>query len=237
MKQVMRQGLDLLFPPACPLCSSSFSSGWQEPFCRACLAGFKPLPPAHCPRCALPFASGRSAHLCGHCSRKAPPFDRVYTAGLYQETLRRAIHAFKYNQAVSLDRPLGKMLNRALPEPMAVDLILPVPIHSLRLRQRSYNQALLLARELGRCRRVPVNHQLLLRTRPAAPQQGLSARQREQNLRGVFAVSENLSGKRLLLVDDVMTTGATARECAKLLRKAGAERVEVAVVARAPAER
>lgn len=229
--------LNQLFPPACPLCSRTFPCSWSEPFCSGCLQGFLPLPDAHCPRCALPFsAAAGSVHLCGHCSRKPPPYTKVYSAGLYQQELRRAIHQFKFNNAVGLDRPLGVLLERALAKPLAIDLILPVPMHRRRLRQRSYNQALLLARELGRLRGLPVASRLLLRVKQSAPQQGLTARERESNLRGAFEVVKKLGGARVLLVDDVMTTGATARECAEVLLDAGATAVEVAVVGRAPAE-
>ncbi len=238
-KLLQRAGqlLNLLLPPACPLCARSFPHGWSEPFCCRCLEGFSPLPAAHCPCCALPFiAADSSAHLCAQCCRSAPPYAKVYAAGLYQKTLRRAIQQFKFNQLIGLDRPLASLLDRALAEPLSSQLIVPVPMHKQRLKQRSYNQALLLARELGRIRKLPVSHQLLLRQLPSVPQQGLSARERERNLRGAFNVTAGLDGTRVLLVDDVMTTGTTVRESAQALLAAGAGEVKVAVVARAPAE-
>ncbi len=229
--------IDLLLPPACPLCSRTFPQSWTEPFCATCLGDFPPLPSAHCPRCALPFpAASGSSHLCGQCSRTTPPYAKVYAAGLYQNSLRQAIHQFKFNQRIGLDRPLATLLARSLPGACCAELIIPVPMHRQRLKQRTYNQALLLARELGRIRQRPVRHQLLLRQQPSIPQQGLSARQRERNLRGAFKVTGRLDGASVLLVDDVMTTGATVRESAIALLAAGAAEVKVAVVARAPAE-
>ena len=226
-----------LFPAACPLCSGSFSPGWQQPFCAACQLGFRPLPPAHCPACALPFlAQNNSSHLCGRCSISAPPFSKVHCAGLYELALRKAIHQFKFNQRVGLDRPLAQLLDRAIAADCPCDLIVPVPLHSRRLRQRCYNQSLLLAREIGRLRGLPVAERLLLKHLDTPQQQGLSAPEREKNLRQVFGLDRPMNGERILLVDDVMTTGATATAASKLLLQQGAAEVQVAVVGRAPSE-
>lgn len=226
-----------LFPAACPLCSGSLDSGRQHPFCASCLLGFKPLPSAHCPRCALPFlGQDNSSHLCGRCSLSSPPFVKVYCAGLYDLALRKAIHQFKFNQKVGLDRPLAELLNRALAPDCCSDLIVPVPLHGRRLRQRSYNQSLLLAREVGRLRGLPVVADLLLKTRDTLQQQGLSAPEREKNLRRAFSLAGPLNGERVLLVDDVMTTGATVAAASRLLLDKGAAEVQVAVVGRAPSE-
>lgn len=223
-----------LFPPACPLCSRTFPADWAEPFCADCLSGFRILPTAHCTCCALPFqAQENSAHLCGRCSSKQPPFKKVHAVGWYDSSLRDAIHRFKYNQRIGLDRPLATLLNRAIPLDVVVDLIVPVPLHRQRLQQRNYNQALLLARELACCRRLPVAAELLLKTAETVAQQQLSARERERNLSQVFTVQRKLRGERILLVDDVMTTGATVSACSKALLAVGAATVEVAVVGRA----
>jgi ComF family protein len=159
------------------------------------------------------------------------------SVGLHDETLRRAIQKFKYEGDFNLDRPLAALMKHAMQgflEEYRPDLLLPVPLHVSRLRQRGYNQALLLARVLGRRWQVPVASQLLLRVRPTPPQIGLKAAQRRRNLRGAFALSEQLQGERVLLIDDVMTTGATARECSRTLLEGGAGQVAVAVLARAP---
>lgn len=223
-----------LFPPACPLCSQTFSAGWTDPFCSDCLPGFLPLPAAHCPCCALPFAATEnSAHLCGRCLKQPPPFRKVHALGRFDSSLRDAVHRFKFNDRVGLDRPLGTLLDRVIPTDIDIDLIVPVPLHRRRLQERSYNQALLLARELARRRQRPVAVDRLLKSAETAAQQGLPARERERNLHRVFHVQPPLHGERVLLVDDVMTTGATVRACSRVLLDAGATAVEVAVIGRA----
>ncbi len=240
-KRLLRTNDGLLsefFPPACPLCLKTFPKKWTEPFCQTCFDGVEALPAAHCSCCALPFISEvGNTHLCSNCIRHSPDYQKVFAAGLHTRTLRQAIHKFKYSGSVNLDLPLGQLLARQLDFADRIDLIIPVPLHPTRLRKRCYNQSLLLARILSRQMNVSVAVDMLLRTRKTVPQQGLSAAERAVNLRGAFIVDKSLEGKSLLLVDDVMTTGATAARCAKVLRAAGAHEVNVAVVARAPAER
>ncbi len=230
--------LDLLLPPACPLCRTESPGLPLGTLCTGCLSDIPPLGPSRCPRCALPYpAPDGSVHLCEACLRSAPPFVSVAAAGVYGDALRRAIHRFKYEGAIDLDRPLSSLLADsvavALPD-FRADLIVPVPLHPARLRERTYNQALLLARRMGRRTGIPVSPRLLERTRPTPAQQGLSATQRRRNLRGSFAMRSGLDGESVLLVDDVMTTGATARECSRVLMAGGAGRVAVAVLGRAP---
>jgi ComF family protein len=150
--------------------------------------------------------------------------------------LRQAVHHFKYRGAVDLDRPLGKLLAAATKEPESTprpDLLVPVPLHKSRMRERTYNQSLLLAKALGKEWRLPVSARLLVRTRATLPQQGLSAQLRRDNMKGAFALSSPLAGERILLIDDVLTTGATANECSRVLLEGGAAEVAVAVLGRA----
>jgi ComF family protein len=146
--------------------------------------------------------------------------------------LRSAIRRFKFQQYPNLDRPLAGLLVKCLPAQRDVDLLVPVPLHPVRLRERTYNQALLLARELGRQYRLPTGHDVLIKQRSTTPQQSLSAAQRHDNLRGAFVLNREVSGAKILLVDDVMTTGVTVDLCSQVLLAGGAERVDVAVVAR-----
>jgi ComF family protein len=228
--------LDLLLPPACLLCGDEILPA-PLPFCSRCRSGIPPLVSPRCPRCALPFATeGGADHLCEGCSRRSPPFAWVTAAGLYGGTLRQAIRRFKFDGSFVLDRPLAALLRGALEEERPgfhPDLIVPVPLHPGRLRERTFNQALLLAVRLGRNWSVPVPRRLLIRPRSTPPQQGLTADERRRNLRGAFAVRGRLEGARVLLVDDVLTTGATAGECCRVLLAGGAAEVAVAVLARA----
>ena len=224
----------LVFPPACPLCKKTLPGGWTDILCSACRAGVVPLPEAHCPRCLQPFRGvSHSDHLCGRCLQTPPAFNRVFAVGLYEQSLQRAVQSFKFNQRISLDRTLARLLDDSIVPPPPVDLIVPVPLHVQDLKKRSYNQSLLLARELARLRKYPLHETLLLKTRQTAAQHQLSARQREANLAGVFRLAERVDGLDVLLVDDVMTTGATVEHCSRVLLAGGAKQVYVAVIGRA----
>ena len=134
---------------------------------------------------------------------------------------------------MGLDRALGQLLEQVIDPNLNIDLVVPVPLQHKRLQQRSYNQALLLAREVARIKKWPVANDLLIKTRETESQQGLSAKERVKNLHKAFQLQEDLSGQKILLIDDVMTTGATVAICSQVLIKGGASEVYVAVVGRA----
>ncbi len=228
----------LLLPRACAICHIELNFPTHPSgLCPHCLAQLHNLPSARCSCCALPFATeGGSEHLCEACLRHPPNFSRSEAVGIYEGLLRDTVHRFKYRGAVQLDRPLGNLLGQRIEqaeEPFRPDLIVPVPLHLNRLRQRGYNQSLLLARQLARRWQVAVAPNLLVRNRATPPQQGLSVAVRQQNLRGAFTMTAPIQNEKVLLIDDVMTTGATVRECAKVLLAGGADEVVVAVIGRA----
>ena len=184
----------------------------------------------------------RSLHdECPNCVRRPPAFHRARAAALYLpataglNALAVAVHALKYRRRRRVATALGSLLAARYPyDPDA--LLVPVPLHVERLRSRGYNQALLLARTLGRSRGLEVAARTLVRVRDTHMQPGLSAAARRRNLRGAFAVRESatIAGRHVVLVDDVLTTGATADACAFTLRAAGAARVDVFTAGRAP---
>lgn len=228
-----RELIDLLLPPVCPGCRKQHQLT-PVGICRACLRSLR-FPDARCPRCAFPFAGEQPGHLCERCIRQPPAFLGTTALGLYQGPLRQLVSGLKFTRRPQLDRPLGRLLARRLqrqqvPRPT---LVVPVPLHPGRLRQRGFNQAQLLAAGIASAWRVPLDTDLLLQTSLAHTQKGLSARQRLGNLRGAFAVNRQLQAEPVLLVDDVMTTGATLRVCAETLASAGAGEIRVAVLARA----
>jgi ComF family protein len=226
--------LDFLLPRACPGCRSLLRDSAASALCDQCQAGIIPIVPPFCPCCALPHATqGGENHLCEVCLRHPPPFSVSYAAGHFEEELRQLVHRFKYDGQFHLDHALGRLLTQTLPEGLSADLVVPVPLHPDRLRERSYNQALLLARVVGERLGKPVPPRLLQRIRATTPQQGLTAEARRRNLKGAFALSGPLHGERILLVDDVLTTGATVRECSRVLLDGGAGDVQIAVLARA----
>lgn len=236
LRQSARSLFDLLLPPTCPLCLAPIPPGPFDNFCAGCQQQILPLPPAACRRCAHPYpADIADDHLCASClAEDQPLFERVIVGGLFEGALQEAIHRFKYRGQIGLDLPLAELLLTQLRrQPETFDLVLPVPLHLKRLRQRTYNQSLLLAKQIARHYQAPCLPQLLQRQIDTISQQGLSAAQRRRNLRRAFVASAAVAGRNILLIDDVMTTGATARECSRALRKAGATAITVAVLARA----
>jgi len=233
------QFLQLFLPAICLLCQQRLPDDHPaDRFCPACLDALPKPAPARCPCCAVTHRTPvPSLHHCEACLREPPPFSRVHAIGPYQGNLRDAVHRFKFREGLILERPLGGLLADTVLQAGSngnrPDLLVPVPLHPDRLRRRGYNQALQLARQVASQCALPLAPAGLRRLRETTPQQGLDARFRRTNLRGAFSAAVDVSGRHVLLIDDVMTTGATARECAGVLRRAGAATVEVAVLGRA----
>jgi len=234
--------VDLLLPPVCPVCRSRLGPGRRDPLCGTCWAALDRIAAPVCRLCGIPFARFAPApadvgHLCAACRRRRPPFAYARAAARYGDVAREAIHAFKFGQRRSLAAPLGDLLAEtgvaSLPAER-VDLLLPVPLHPRRERERGFNQATLLARRLGQRWDRPVASGVLIRRVATSPQTALAADERRGNVRGAFTVArpEAIRGRDVLLIDDIMTTGATAGECATCLRRAGAASVGVLTVAR-----
>ncbi len=172
-------------------------------------------------------------HLCGTCAKSPPPFQRVWVSLAYQGLWAEALKKFKYQKALWLLRPLARKWQETLVFPLPhVDVVIPVPLHVKRLRTRGFNQSSLLARAIFGPSLVK---EYLLRHRDTPPQVELGLHQRRANVKGAFSLAQGISvkGQKVLIFDDVMTTGATARECAQVLKKAGAAKIYVAVLARA----
>jgi len=236
LRQEIRGLWDLLFPSSCPSCGVPLATGPAR-FCPLCRDGILPLQSPRCPSCWLPYPTDEGTdHPCEACLRDPPLFSAIRAAGIYGGTLQKAIQQFKFERAIHFDAPLAGLLAEVLesrPLSSLPDLIVPVPLHPCRLRQREYNQSHLLAKRLAQLIQVPMASRQLLRTKPTPPQQTLPAKERRKNLRRAFAMAKPLSGEKILLVDDVLTTGATARECSRTLLDGGAGDVTVAVLARA----
>jgi len=234
----------MVFPPKCLICGVFITRDQRvgpdgdADFCPTCRAGLIPLPPAHCRYCGRPFDTMvPSVHVCARCRKKKPIYDQALAAGLYEGALRSAIHRLKYSGRPELARPLAAFMAGRLGPPFfppQVDLILPVPLHRKRLRERGFNQALLLARKLFHEYQPLIRFDLLLRTRWTEPQVNLKGPERLANVRRAFALSDPAAAKKrsVLLMDDVYTTGATVNECARVLKKAGAAQVLVLTLAR-----
>lgn len=237
-----RSLLDLLYPPACLACRRPTPA---PGFCSTCRAAIRTCTAPGCRRCGTPFLQAALVEYdCSRCGRRPPAYRRARARALYRsggpaaDPLPAVLQRYKYGRDVTLAPVLGDLVAEAeLARGGDYDLIVPVPLHRERLRWRGFNQSLLLARHIARRIDTPVAPRLLCRTRPTAPQVDLDEKARQANVAGAFAVAASdarrLRDRRILLVDDVLTTGATVDECSKALRRGGAAVVDVLVLARA----
>lgn len=216
-----------------------FTSAMALHFCPGCRGQWTAVASPMCSRCGLVFQSREGEdHLCGRCLDQPGAFSRARATGIYDDSLRIAIHALKFKGKVALAGPLGKLLLDTFQYYWTagdIDVVAPVPLYRRRFRRRGFNQAYLLVRRWALSGETVIIRDLLVRTRATAPQTGLDRRQRRSNIKNAFAVSRcgQSAGKRVLLVDDVLTTGATADACAEVLLRDGAKRVDVLTLARA----
>ena len=236
INRVLRDIKDLCFPPYCICCEDSLP-GSELLLCEKCLTGLyfteKPL----CFRCGKVFG-GREGenHLCSSCMKAALYYNRARSLFIYDDRVAGLVHSLKYNCNTSGLETFRKLRRKSssLKDLPCADFIFPVPLHIKRLRQRGYNQALLLARSFFYKEKNKIKNDILVRCRNTPPQTGLNGVERRKNLRNAFCVRDQktVSGKNILLVDDVFTTGTTINECARVLIKAGAGNVDVLTLAR-----
>lgn len=235
--------LDVIYPPRCLVCGARLEAG---ALCRACQEGIHPLPPPFCDRCGRPVSPNRL--VCDACENgPEPSFAWSQAMGRYEGILRTAIHRLKYDGKTALAEPLGLLLARSLDEPcspllydpvsdrtLTFDLVVPVPLHPARLRERGFNQAERLARVVARERGWRLEPHGLRRIRSTRSQTKLSPEERASNVRGAFVAPEPalFFDKTVLIIDDVLTTTATLAECARVAREAGASRVCIQALAR-----
>ena len=236
--------LDFLFPAECAACERFVGDDRVGLFCKACWDGIQRLGAAGCQQCGRPFLTFATAQefpefLCGTCQTSPPFYDRAISAAFYGGVMKEAIHQFKFSQKTGLSRMLAAVMLQAMDgrfDPAFYQIILPVPLHRSRLKQRGYNQAELLARHIATAHDLRLLPNNLIRIRRTTAQwQIASRRDRRKNVSDAFQVRvpEQIRGQHLILVDDIFTTGATVNECARVLKEAGAASVFVVTLSRA----
>lgn len=225
--------VDVVLPPACTVCDVVLPA--PGAFCEDCAHEVLELPTVHCSRCAEPGAF--DGGVCERC-RAGVPWAKAWAPFEHEGAVARAIHRFKYEDRSDLSRPLGMVLAASAREVLAEmpGAVVPLPLHESRFRERKFDQAALLARTVSMEAARPLELEWLTRVRATPRQVGLSEAQREANVRGAFVASAAVKGHDVVLIDDVLTSGATAREAVRVLREAGAARVSVLTLARARSE-
>ncbi len=237
IKQFFKFLLESVLPRRCRKCGQILTE--EGELCEHCLSELNFIYPPYCHKCGYPLTNENvnSKMLCASClSKKRTPFRLIRSALYYDEASKNLILAFKFMDKTENAHLLAAMLKVAAEDIFAkgVDVIIPVPLHYSRLLKRKYNQSALLAKELGKYSGIKVDYTSLVRHKKTKPQVEFSGHERIKNVKDAFSVAhpENLVGKRILLVDDVLTTGSTLKECALALKKAGVLSVDAVTVAR-----
>jgi ComF family protein len=226
--------LEFFLPRLCLFCGKAVGEKAGVAVCPECEGQIAWVESPLCTCCGAVFVSRDGAdRICGDCTEDPPPFTRARAAAIYDGPAAQAIKRFKFTRQMAYLPVMQHWLQRPLCLELVAeaDLIVPVPLHPKRLKQRGFNQALLLTKAFPQ---VPLGREAVVRLRHTIPQVELRPKERRDNVKGAFTVPDPalVKGKNILLIDDVYTTGATVRECAKVLRRAGARRVDVLTVAR-----
>lgn len=238
MRSFIQSIINFIFPPICSVCGVHVNSEKEIGICPHCLSQIKYIERPFCSLCGKPFYSDVvTDHLCGDCLTRKRYFSKARAVGYYDGVLRKATHLLKYKLKNNLALSLGHIMVQQvqyLLNGMTYHSIVPVPLHPARLRERGFNQALLLARSVSKTYKIPLDTYTLTRNRWTEPQVGLNERERGNNVRGAFSIlkRDRFADKDVLLVDDVYTSGNTVEECSNTLMKAGANRVDVLTLAR-----
>lgn len=231
IKQSLNFLKNLCFPLTCCSCGDFIDT---EGLCSNCWKKIKWISEPKCKICGLPFEIEIDG-ICASCSRKKPYFDKAISVFEYNEASKKIVLKFKNFDSTYMAKILANWMYRAAQvEFTKADVIIPVPIHFLKRLRRKYNQSELLARELNKLSHVNYKPNILAKIKRSHSQEGLNKQQRLTNLSGTFGMKAALHEKRVILVDDVLTTGTTANECSKLLKKHGAQHVTVVTIARVP---
>ena len=238
LRQLLNDVSDIIFPPQCLACAEIINSPERQVFCSPCQEKINFITGSICPICGIPFwDSPAGNHICGNCLTNKPYYTQARAVAAFETIIMDSIHKFKYGRIIFTGNALSSfMADFSFPDFdfSEYSLLVPVPLHIKKLRERGFNQSLLLAKEMGKRHKLPVNFSLLKRCKFTLTQTGLNKTEREKNIKGAFVVADKkkVAGENIILIDDVYTTGATINECARVLLKAGAQKVAALTLAR-----
>jgi len=239
IKSIVTGLTDIIFPPRCLICGTPLMENENYSFCPGCRSRINCVRSPQCTRCGLPFQSTEDEdHLCEECILSKPFFSTARALGKYEGTLLEAIHLFKYKGKITIGKTLGKLMAQAEYNSLNIrdyTLIIPIPLHRKKLAERGFNQSLILAREIAVRFSIPLDFTTLKRNVYTKSQTSLKKNERKSNVKGAFEVKTpgKIKGEKILLIDDVFTTGSTARECSRMLIRHKADEVAVLTLARA----
>jgi ComF family protein len=233
LQQTIETAITFLYPAQCRVCEKQLGLESVPYMCGECWDDMPLIEPPWCEMCGIPNTNGK----CDKCATTPPPYGKLRTIAYYEAALQQAIHLFKFEKRTSLAKPLTQLTMEHIPDDCDIteyDFILPIPIHKKRLRERGFNQATLLANGIAKTTRVQVVTDALVRHRNTSPQSSLDREARQTNIVGAFELQkkEVVRNKRILVLDDVYTTGATVREAVKVLWNADPIEIDVLTLAR-----
>ncbi len=237
-KEFFEHLLAIVYPLDCFICGERIDRKEYNPLCSGCFGKIKKIYPPFCAKCGTPLSAELTpVNICAECRRKRYFFDQAWASTSYEGVMRSCIHSLKYGRHIALGDLLSRILidfARRYMDMNRFDCIIPVPLHSAKLREREFNQSRLLAQPLADSFNKKMLLRGLVRVKYTLPQSELTSSEREENVRGVFSVNDpqSVKGKNILIIDDVFTTGATLNECALVLKENGAGRIEVLTLAR-----
>jgi len=229
--------VDFFFPPICFICGKVLQDNKNLLICKSCIEQLPFIKEPFCSMCGMPFFGDTMSHICGRCQKEPFHFDRARSIFVFEREIKKAIYCLKYNSRPLISSTLGILFTQYAQNLISkddYDVVVPVPLHKSRLRQRGFNQSIFLAKRLAKSLNIEVDLLRLKRIKDTKPQTQLSERERKINVKGAFLCidKEYFNNKRVLLVDDVFTTGATVNECARILKSSGAKTVDVLTLAR-----
>ncbi len=234
LQQTLETAITFLYPAQCRVCEKQLGLESVPYMCETCWHDIPLIEPPWCEMCGIP----NTEDVCNECATTPPPYGKLRTIAFYESALQQAVHLFKFEKRTSLAKPLAQLTIEHFPDDCDIaeyDFILPIPIHKKRLRERGFNQATLIANEIAKTTGIQVVTDALVRYRNTSPQSSLDREARQTNIVGAFELQkkEVVRNKRILVLDDVYTTGATVREAVKVLWDADPAEIDVLTLARA----